>query len=245
MESGSCLNCGNNYNGNFCPQCGQKRHTHRYTLATIIHDIPHSVFHVDRGIFYTFKELTYRPGKAIREFITGKRVTHFSPFAYLMILCAIRTFIDHQTSTFDLQKTIIDQEFIVANLEVTIFFAKYPALMLCAIVPFLSFWSWIFNLRSEYNYWENFVLNIYLMAQFNVFFIIYQLVMVSNGFRNGSMTPMLVAFILYVSFAYYQFFPRRPGAMFILSRFLLGFAVAITFLSGLTFTGVMTRWWWW
>jgi hypothetical protein len=59
------------------------------------------------------------------------------------------------------------------------------------------------------------------------------------------MTLMLTAFILYVSFAYYQFFPRQPGIGILLKRFILGFAIAITFLSGLTITGVMSRWWWW
>ncbi|RYD58013.1 MAG: DUF3667 domain-containing protein [Sphingobacteriales bacterium] len=244
MDAHTCLNCDNEYAGKFCPQCGQKSHTHRYTFAAILHDIPHSVFHVDRGLMYTFRQLMYRPGKAIKEFLTGKRVDHFSPFAYLILLCAIRTFIHHQTYAFSIANTGDSTFELVVSREVAIFFAKYPALMLCAIVPFLSFWSWILNLHSKYNYWENFILNVYLVAQFNIFFIISIILSSLTGIIQGSMTPMITAFILYLSFAYYQFFPRERSIRFYITRVLLFIAITFTFLNGLTFTGAMSRWWW-
>jgi hypothetical protein len=143
MDAHTCLNCDNQYAGKLCPQCGQKSHTHRYTFAAILHDIPHSVFHVDRGLLYTFRQLMYSPGKAIKEFLTGKRVDHVSPFAYLILLCAIRTFIDHQTAALSIN--VVFKSEIIVSRDIAIFFSKYPALMLCVIVPFLSFWSWIFN----------------------------------------------------------------------------------------------------
>ena len=239
---GHCLNCGHTYMGNFCPQCGQKKNTHKFTLVNILHEVPHSVFHVDKGFPYTFKELIYRPGNAIREYISGKRVTHFSPFAYLLILCTIRTFVDHRvTSLMDKHYTINPH---ILFPEVGLFFKAYPALMLCLLVPFLSFWSWLFNRQSGYTYWENFVMNVYLMAQFNVFFIASKLITLFTGWESNKVTIQLVCFVAYLSFAYWQFFPRRRGFLHILNRISLFVIISLTLLTGLTLTGFMTRFWW-
>src|SRR5882757_2952307 len=91
----SCLNCEHNYAGKFCPECGQKGHTDRITLASIAHEVPHSVLHLDKGFFYTFKQLLVRPGHSIREYVQGKRVKHYSPIAYLLIMCAASSLMAH------------------------------------------------------------------------------------------------------------------------------------------------------
>jgi hypothetical protein len=51
-----------------------------------MHDLWHGVFHVDKGIFYTVKELFTRPGDSVREYVMGKRVNHFHYFTLIVIL---------------------------------------------------------------------------------------------------------------------------------------------------------------
>ena len=84
-----CKNCANKVVSNFCSFCGQANHTKRIDAHYIIHDIPHSVFHVDKGLPYTFIQLTTNPGKALLEYLKGKRVKFFKPFAYVIILSTI------------------------------------------------------------------------------------------------------------------------------------------------------------
>ena len=48
-------------------------------------DLPHAVFHIDRGIIYNVNELFRRPGEAIRGYLAGKRKPFFHPASYLVI----------------------------------------------------------------------------------------------------------------------------------------------------------------
>ena len=81
-----CKNCQSELNGNFCSFCGQKADTHRINFKFLLHEIQHGVFHVDKGILFTLKELFTRPGKMINGYLQGKRVSHFKPVALVFIL---------------------------------------------------------------------------------------------------------------------------------------------------------------
>jgi len=81
-----CKNCDQQFEGNFCNYCGQAADTHKVTMHFIWHDLQHGLFHFDKGIFYTIKQLLTRPGITIREFIDGKRVRHFKPLSFVVVL---------------------------------------------------------------------------------------------------------------------------------------------------------------
>ena len=51
----NCLDCGAALTDRFCAHCGQPADTHRITLKhLLLHDLPHSVWHVDKGLAFTF-----------------------------------------------------------------------------------------------------------------------------------------------------------------------------------------------
>jgi len=236
----TCLNCENVYAGNFCPNCGQKKNTHRLTFKSILHDIPHSVFHVDKGLLHTFIELLIRPGRLLRNYIDGKRVNYFAPFAYLFFMSAVSSFIVHQT--FEHLHIHYNYDYMLFP-RVSEFFAHYPALMLCTLIPFVSFWSWVFHRETGLNYWENFVLNTYLVAQFNVFYIIQYSSGLLTGVHTGSTVPLIVAFVVYLAYAYVQFFRRKISVARVVKNTIMMLLIAFTLLNGLMFTGFMTPYW--
>ncbi|WP_417429110.1 DUF3667 domain-containing protein [Halpernia sp.] len=86
-----CKNCDQHLllNQKYCHNCGQETNTHRINFHFLIHEIQHSIFHVDGGIFYTLKELFIRPGFMIRDYLEGKRIRHFKPVLLLIILGTI------------------------------------------------------------------------------------------------------------------------------------------------------------
>ena len=65
MSSGlekQCMNCGQPLKGHFCYQCGQSANTHRFSvLGFLAHDVVHGIWHVDKGILFTIKEILLRP----------------------------------------------------------------------------------------------------------------------------------------------------------------------------------------
>ncbi|SDX69357.1 Protein of unknown function [Hymenobacter psychrophilus] len=55
----------------------------------VLHDLPHSVWHVDKGIAYTLRQMLTRPGDTLREYMAGQRAQHFRPVTYLLLITAV------------------------------------------------------------------------------------------------------------------------------------------------------------
>ncbi|MDB5198639.1 MAG: hypothetical protein JWO92_602 [Chitinophagaceae bacterium] len=82
----TCLNCGNNFNGNFCPKCGQKAGVERLSVAGLISETIHSLTHYEKGFFHTIWHFLVKPGTASINFLKGKRKEYQRPVSYLLIL---------------------------------------------------------------------------------------------------------------------------------------------------------------
>lgn len=85
----TCKNCGRPAEGSFCSHCGQKTNIDRITIRGLLLELPHSVFHVDKGIIYNVRELFTNPGTAINEYLEGRRKKFFNPATYLLIALII------------------------------------------------------------------------------------------------------------------------------------------------------------
>ncbi len=81
----TCLNCDLVYDGAFCPNCGQKATTHRINWQSFILELPQTLFNIEKGFGYTFKELTLAPRKALDAYLAGKRVNFLSPIQYAIL----------------------------------------------------------------------------------------------------------------------------------------------------------------
>ena len=81
-----CLNCGTEFEGNFCPECGQNAETGRFTMRFIFENLLAAFLSKDGGIWFTLKNLFTRPGAMIVEILKGKRRRYFSPFPMLFFV---------------------------------------------------------------------------------------------------------------------------------------------------------------
>jgi hypothetical protein len=179
----NCKNCNNLYDGNYCNHCGQSANTHEINFKSILHEVQHSLLHIDKGILYTTKELLLRPGKTISDYLNGKRVKHFKPFAYIFILStiyAILTKLSH--------KAIFLNSFIkgiIAGLtdgnakndfEVAVKTAQWMtnnyAYTTLLIIPIFSFASYLCFYKAKYNYFQHLILNSFIAGFRTVVFLI-------------------------------------------------------------------------
>ncbi|GAA3924521.1 DUF3667 domain-containing protein [Hymenobacter algoricola] len=156
----ACLNCEASLTGAFCAQCGQSAATHRFTLAHLLHEIPHSIWHVDRGLPYTLKEMLVRPGHTIRRYLAGQRVDLFRPVALVLLLAGAASFLllllhIEQLEPNRAAVTAAGQEAIAANHLVF----KYFAWFTIAMLPLYSLLSWVLLRRLRYNFVEHLMAN--------------------------------------------------------------------------------------
>lgn len=91
-DASNCINCGRavvDPDQKFCPACGQPTPVHRIDWHFLGHELEHSVFHMDRGILYSLKELMLRPGHLMRAYLEGRRAKQVKPLLLLMIMAAV------------------------------------------------------------------------------------------------------------------------------------------------------------
>lgn len=89
VKTTHCLNCGTEFEGNFCPECGQSAETGRFTLKFIFGNLLAAILGRDGGVAYTLKNLFSRPGKMIVEILDGKRRKYVSPFPMLFLALTV------------------------------------------------------------------------------------------------------------------------------------------------------------
>ncbi len=160
MEHHHCLNCNQAATDTFCGHCGQKISTHRYSIKHFLeHDIVHGIWHVDKGIFYTIKELFTRPGHSIREYVEGKRAKHFNFISLLIIGLAISSFLKVYTKIEMLD--LVSESSREAMGAIEKFTTKYPKLTMAIYIPINAMFSFFWFRKAKYNYSEHLVLNSY------------------------------------------------------------------------------------
>jgi hypothetical protein len=225
-----CLNCDNNFEGEFCNLCGQKSATHRFTMHEWLHEIPHSLFHIDSGFFATLKILLVRPGDSIREYLQGKRKLLFSPFLYVLILCGFFVVNSHFFESPNEAAKQID----FANLKETTAYIEehyYKIIVVAMILP-MTLGSFFAYYKSGYNFAENLVLNAYLIGQLVIADIILILISATSFDENYSPALKFIEFILkypYWFWMYWQFFKPKKWywgiLQFILAQIIAGLAL--------------------
>lgn len=89
VESTKCLNCGTEFIGNFCPECGQRADTSRFTIKFIFANLLKAILSNDGGVWITLKTLLTHPGRMMVDIINGKRKSYFSPFPMLFLALSL------------------------------------------------------------------------------------------------------------------------------------------------------------
>jgi hypothetical protein len=203
--SDKCLSCNADFENNFCSVCGQKTTTHRFSFKHfVLHDFVHGVFHFDKGLFYTLKELFTRPGHSTREYIQGNRVNFFNAFTLMLILIALMHFVGNYSIVKDID--LYDKSYVIGFDKVA---KDYEKIIPFVTIPFLAIVPFLFFKKSKQNYIENIVLNLYLMCGINTILLIPLLIRAfcSDIFVFGIIHRFqMLIMVLYVFYFIYQYY---------------------------------------
>ena len=110
-----CLNCGNEFEGNYCPECGQSAETGRFTMKFIFENLAAAIISRDGSIWFTLKNLFTRPGSMITDILGGKRKKYFSPFPMLFFALTLYILITSVTTGFMIQEAFKDSDVVFSG----------------------------------------------------------------------------------------------------------------------------------
>lgn len=183
----TCKNCKQHFKGKFCNQCGQSADTHDINFHFLWHDIQHGLLHFDKGILYTIKELFTRPGYSIREFIDGKRVKHFKPISFIIVLAGIYGFLIHYFRITEFIQISADNKTRqVVNIDKIIeWISTHYAFSTLLLLPITSLGTyWAFK-KEKYNFIQHIVLNSFLAGQKILIRLVFLPLVLLFGKDNG------------------------------------------------------------
>lgn len=251
LDSGRCANCDRAIAGGdqkFCPACGQPTPAHRIDWHFLGHELEHSVLHMDRGIFYSLKELMLRPGHLMRDYLEGRRARQVKPLLLLMISAAAVLLLGKYLLDGDIvgasMQAGLSQSGADASVDPAMLASTFTTVkdwlnahltaytLLCLPVEAAAFW---FAFRGRgLNYPEWLVISSFLTVQAFVFMAI--AVLVQRWLPNAQAWTLPVV-ILYTVFSLVQLF-RNHSLWTTALRTLLGLGVFLMAQSLFTLAAV-------
>ena len=223
----NCKNCSVEFEGNYCPNCGQNAGVKRFTYSYFLKETFFSSLDIEHGFTYSIKVLFHRPGNAIRDYLQGKRLSLIVPGKYLILMGAISTFLAVQYEIFKVPE--ISEKFIWLP-DVSGFFefaAQYTTVTNIVTIPIFAFFSWIIFKNKGFNYAENTILNIFITSQ-QLFMLIILVPFVSlfQTINSELVACYAILTLIYNVWVYLQFFRLKmiSGTLLSLSAILLSYA---------------------
>ena len=90
-----CASCGTEFTGNFCPRCGQSYKVGRFSFSNALL-LFLDVWGVgNRSMFRTVRDMMFRPGYMIRDYLQGMQSAYFPPFEMFFLLAGVYLLVEH------------------------------------------------------------------------------------------------------------------------------------------------------
>jgi hypothetical protein len=205
-----CINCGTALESKFCPACGQRSEVKRITFKEAFFDFWSRVYGFDGMFPRTLRDLTIRPAKTAKSFISGNRILYYGPVGYffLMITVCLLIFsligLDFMDYVKGAQSKFITpsptklfnvvMQFVSDNLKIFAFL----------VIPFQAMAArFVFFRKSNYNFLEHSVLPFYTMGHIYWMTILFGIIMKLRGISLAGYS--IIFTIIYFGFAYSDF----------------------------------------
>ncbi|RNC84901.1 MAG: DUF3667 domain-containing protein [Winogradskyella sp.] len=204
-----CLNCKTIFEGKFCPQCGQKSETKRFTFQKIANDTVSTITDTDKGFFFNLKNLTLNPGKNINDYLDGKRKHVFNPFSYAVLAIGIYLFVDHYYD-YSIFKSFTNKNSEYKNLspgafnfgqKIGHFIAQYLKFFYLLNIVYLSVITWA--ILKKRNFVEHLVSNAFIIGHAVIITTLFIPLYKTPIFFNP-ITLISIAILMYFTYKNYE-----------------------------------------
>ena len=208
-----CKHCGAHYNGGYCPKCGLPARWKRFTWKLLILNFLDIWGLGNRPMFRTIRDLFWRPGFMMRDYLRGHHLSYFPPFKLLALLTVLMVFagwalhvtlgepvliadrIEYLLNNFKSQPALdisANAEMVVSTIrQAEEFFGEHLLYRILVQNALLVLVVWVvFHKISRLNLVETFFSQIYINCQFLIIGII--TLVITRKFSLGYLFPYAV-----------------------------------------------------
>ncbi len=210
----SCPACKRQTTTDYCPHCGEFQHPKRFSLGTVLGDIPNAVVNFEKGLLHTIKSLVIRPGETLREYFAGARSKHYRPLNFVFLVGGLYTLLFSLANIQGVLTTANAQNTSEWDLFIEEQSLQYQAFLLLLQLPIFSLVTWLVFRKRKYYYGEHLIGNAYMVGEISIYqLIMFPLYMVLNNTAGVDVLNFLylIFIIAYGFFLYYDWFFNRKG----------------------------------
>jgi len=184
-----CKNCGGDFDGNYCPNCGQRyidKFTWRYAFELFMDSIE-----FERGLLYNIKELFLRPGSSVKQYINGKTKPYLNAITFFIIgftFYGITNWLVHDVASTGIDNSYMN--FLVGFVFILTFIIYIPIVLLVS--------------ARKYSVLESCLISFLLFGEMSILFTLltfpFKLLNVSWGLPIGMIISILYFIWFQISF---------------------------------------------
>lgn len=185
-----CSHCNYSYDGRCCPQCGMPSGETRFTFKRLIQNFLDIWGLGNRPMFRTIRDLLWRPGYMIRDYLGGHHLSYFPPFKMLAVLTIFIVFLiwvfkfedpiiaEKISNTLKSIKGVNKNTALAFNYlgEFLIYLDNNDLYRILVQNIFVVFAAWIVFRKKGYNLVETFFSQIYINCQFHIITLVWILI---------------------------------------------------------------------
>ena len=112
-----CATCHTEFHGNYCPRCGQKSSVGRYSFKTAFLLFLDVWGLGNRGMFRTIRDLLFRPGYMIRDYLSGMQMAYFPPFKMFFLVITLSVLVQSGLNIRTVNTLKKNKEYVAKNLD--------------------------------------------------------------------------------------------------------------------------------
>ena len=188
----TCKHCGTEFTGAYCPKCSMPARWHRFNWKLLLLNFMDIWGLGNRPMFRTIRDLFWRPGYMIRDYLRGHQLSYFPPFKMLAVWTVILLFMLWMLQSLGAPSAVKpdgDTEGLAEYIN-NIFNGKLSSMtvmlleqldrvfdylddhdfyrILVQTILVVLAVKWAFRKVSDYNYVETFISQIYINCQFHI-----------------------------------------------------------------------------
>jgi len=195
-----CLNCNAKVESNYCPECGQSIKTRKVDNKTIFVDVPFSIINIDTGFGYTLMQVLKRPVQTAKDYIDGKKMNHFRPVSFLLVLTSLSYLINKLIPREEVKMVHLDSQ---KGEKITKFLTETPQLIVLMSLPVLALSMYTAFRKRKESFAAHFYYITYMQSFIAIITFIPNLIFGNNMYYAAATLLLgVIANIVYYVFVY-------------------------------------------